>query len=387
MRSFASTGFFCSGLLLLAVTGAACTGLSTGDAGGNIGSGDPGDSGDEACVPSGEEGSTPAPNFPGSGFSGAGDPITAALDPLSCGSASRFIPVEETVDVDCYYSNNDQTTPMAFVERIVEIAASEELVHVRLTLNPAFVDNTYGETAIGWGGGEQADPAPGPGPGPGTGPEPKPKGHKGHTFKDLVGSDKAQFQMTDATGELVLDFFVDYISEDGSQPSGYGSLGVVGGEGKMLLGEAGAVVAATTSLDRDLNACGYGGYVVDSPETDESYTPNAETPDWDYRVVYDVWVSASTFGAAGFGDATISYVHASPSKYPSDTLVVTEGPCPSTCEDEDPPAGEGGSDPGEEPGEDEVCQESGEECAGNTDCCWDGDVCFNGVCQPFDIPR
>ncbi|WP_437509564.1 hypothetical protein [Sorangium sp. So ce1099] len=363
----------------LAVAGAACSGLRTGDAGGNVVSGE---SGDEDCVPSGEEGSAPAPTFPGSGLSGAGEPITSTLDPLSCGpGSSRFVPVEETVDVDCYYSNNDQTTPMAFVERIVEIAASEELVHVRLTLNPAFVDNTYGETAIGWGGGEQ--PAPGPGPGPG----PKPKGHKGHTFKDLVGSDKAQFQMTDGTGELVLDFFVDYISEDESEPSGYGSLGVVGGEGKMLLGDAGAVVAATTSLDRDLNACGYGAYVVDSPATDESYTPNTETPDWDYRVVYDVWVSASAFGAAGFGNATINYVHASPSKYPSDTLVVTEGPCPSTCENEDPPAGEGGGDPGEEPGEDEVCQESGEECASNTDCCWDSDVCFNGVCQPFDIPR
>ncbi|HTN90809.1 MAG TPA: hypothetical protein VL242_44350 [Sorangium sp.] len=386
MRSFASTGFFCGGLLLLAVAAPACGRVSTGDAGGNVVSGDPGD---ENCVPSDEEGSASAPTFPGAGFSGAGDPITSALDPLSCGSGSRFTPVEETVEVDCYYSNNDQTTPMAFVERIVEIAASEELVHVRLTLNPAFVDNTYGETAIGWGGDEQAEPepAPGPGPGPGGGPAPKPKGHKGHTFKDLVGSDKAQFQLTDGTGELVLDFFVDYISEDESQPSGYGSLGVVGGEGQMLLGDADAVVAATTSLDRDLNTCGYGGYVVDSPETDESYTANTETPNWDYRVVYDVWVSASAFGAAGFGDATISYVHASPSKYPSDTLVVTEGPCPSTCEGEDPPAGEGGSDPGEVPGEDEVCQETGDECASNTDCCSYGDVCFNGVCQPFDIPR
>ena len=92
-------------------------------------------------------------------------------------------------------------------------------------------------------------------------------------------------------------------------------------------------VAATTSLDRDLNACGYGAYLEDPPETDESYTPNSEAPNWDYRVVYDVWVSASAFGAAGFGDATISYVHASPSKYPSDTVTVTPGPCiPTTCE-------------------------------------------------------
>ncbi|WP_242515826.1 hypothetical protein [Sorangium cellulosum] len=358
----------------LAVVGSACTGSSTGDASGNVVSG-----GD--CAPSDEGGSAPAPSFPGSGTLGAGDPITADLDPLSCGASRLGAPVDGTAQVECYYTNSDQTTPMAFVERVVEIAESEELVHVRLTLNPAFVDNTYGATAVGWGGDAQ----------PGGGP--KPKGHKGHTFKDLVGSDKAQFQMTDGRGELVLDFFVDYLSADEAKPSGYGSLGVLGGEGKMLLGDAGAVVAATTSLDRDLNACGYGAYVVDSPETDEAYTPHPETPGWDYRVVYDVWVSASAFGAAGFGDATISYVHASPSKYPSDTVTVTPGPCPpTTCEEEDPPAGEGGGDPGGSPGGSpgggEECTPSGGECTVNADCCSDSDMCWSGVCQPEDIiPR
>ncbi|KYG07404.1 hypothetical protein BE21_29515 [Sorangium cellulosum] len=385
MRSFALTACLCGGLLSLAIVGSACTVLGTGDAGSNMVSG-----GD--CTPSDEGGSAPAPSFPGSGTSGAGEPITADLDSLSCGASRLGTPVDETAQVDCYYTNSNPTTPMAFVERVVEIAESEELVHVRLTLNPAFVDNTYGETAIGWGGEAQPaqQPAPGGGPGqpPAPGGGPKPKGHKGHTFKDLVGSDKAQFQMTDGKGELVLDFFVDYVSADEAKPSGYGSLGVLGGEGKMLLGDAGAVVAATTSLDRDLNACGYGAYVVDSPETDESYTPNPQAPGWDYRVVYDVWVSASAFGAAGFGDATISYVHASPSKYPSDTLTVTPGPCPpTTCEGEDPPAGEGGGDPGEEPGGGEECKDSGGECTANADCCWDSDVCLGGVCQPFDVPQ
>jgi hypothetical protein len=384
MRSFALTGWCCGGLLSLAAFGAACTGPSTGDAGGNIVSG-------EDCVPS-DEGNGSAPSFPGSGMSGAGDPITADLDPLSCGASARGVPVDDTAQVDCYYTNSNPTTPMAFVERVVEIAESEELVHVRLTLNPAFVDNTYGETAIGWGGGEEpAGPQPGGpqpgGPKPGDGP--KPKGHGGHTFKDLVGSDKAQFQMTDGKGELVLDFYVDYLSADEASPSGYASLGVLGGEGKMLLGDAGAIVAATTSLDRDLNACGYGAYLEDSPETDESYTPNSETPNWDYRVVYDVWVSASAFGAAGFGDATISYVHASPSKYPSDTVTVTPGPCiPTTCEGDDPPAGSGGGEPGEDPGGDDgECKPSGGECTVNADCCWDGDVCLGGVCQQIVIPQ
>ncbi|WP_437678985.1 hypothetical protein [Sorangium sp. So ce131] len=387
MRSILSTGMVCGGLCFLTVVGLACT---TEDAGGGYGSGLT-----EDCDPSAESGGVSAPSFPGSGTSGAGAPITADLDPDSCGAARRGVVVEDTSEVDCYYTNSDQTTPMAFLERVVEIAEGDELVHVRLTLNPAFVDNSYGETAIGWGGDQDQAPAPAPGPG-GPGGGPKPPGHGGHTFKDLVGSDKAQFQITDGTGNLVLDFYVDYVSVDDTKPSGYGSLGVLGGEGKMLAGDASAIVAATTSIDRDLNACGYGTYIVDSPATDENYTPNDETPNWDYRVVYDVWLSASAFGDAGFGDAVISYVHASPSKYPSDTLVVTPGPCPpTTCDDEDPPAGEGGSDPGGDPGEDPggdpgedpTCHDQGGECQVNADCCSDSDVCLGGTCQPFEVPR
>ena len=94
----------------------------------------------------------------------------------------------------------------------------------------------------------------------------------------------------------------------------------------MLSGDPGAIAYASTSLDRDLDACGYGSYTTNSPATDASYTPNAATPDWDYRVVYDVWVKASAF-PAGFGAATIPYVHASPAKL-SATLPVTPGPCP-----------------------------------------------------------
>ncbi len=106
-------------------------------------------------------------------------------------------------------------------------------------------------------------------------------------------------------------------------------------------------------------------------------------------LVYDVRVSASAFGAAGFGDAAISYVHASPSKYPSDTVTVTQGPCPTptTCEGDDPPAGGGGGGAGEDPGGEVECKESGGECTANSDCCSDGDVCLSGVCQQIVIPQ
>src|SRR5262245_61294925 len=47
-------------------------------------------------------------------------------------------------------------------------------------------DNTYGTNAIGWSG--------------------------GHKFGDLTGSDKAEFRFKDANGNVVLDFYLDYVS-------------------------------------------------------------------------------------------------------------------------------------------------------------------------------
>src|SRR5262249_54203396 len=130
-----------------------------------------------------------------------------------------------------------------------------------------------------------------------------PGGKGGHQFKDLVGSDHAEFKLSDTSGKLALQFKADYISQQSSALSGYATLGVLGGDGKMILGSASDVVAVSTSLDRDLNACMMSSYTTDSPATDENYTPGTGTEKWDYRVVYDVWVKQSAFGNAGFGSA------------------------------------------------------------------------------------
>jgi hypothetical protein len=73
---------------------------------------------------------------------------------------------------------------------------------------------------------------------------------------------------------------------------------------------------------------------VDSPATDANYTPNPQAPAWDFRVVYEAWIDVAAFGAAGFGGATIEYVHASPAKGGEDTLHVKPGDCP--CPPDDP---------------------------------------------------
>jgi hypothetical protein len=145
---------------------------------------------------------------------------------------------------------------------------------------------------------------------------------------DLVGSDHAELSATNGDGQKVIQFKLDYISDSRSVPSGYATLGVTGGEGRMILGKASAIVKYSTSLDRNLNERGYAQYTTNSPATDDHYTPSSDAPNWDYRVVYEAWIDHAVFGPAGFGDASIEFVHASPSKADTDTLKVKKGECP-----------------------------------------------------------
>src|SRR6185312_11149835 len=131
----------------------------------------------------------------------------------------------------------------------------------------------------------------------------------------------------------------------------------------------------STSMDRNLNACGLDAFVSDSPETDSLYTPVVGAEAWDYRVVYDVWIDADVFGSAGFGKATVDFVHASPSKAdggPSST--VEEGPCPPDwkryCNN---PGGCEVEHCGDTP--DEFCGETQQRCGDKPDeFCKEGDV-------------
>ncbi|MFT3927700.1 MAG: hypothetical protein QM778_34550 [Myxococcales bacterium] len=287
------------------------------------------------------------PQFPGAGTGSAGYSIAAGIDTVTCdkpgpapGGTTGPVPGAQSSEL-CFYAD-DPAVPAAMIEWVLEAAADTELVHVRLTFNPDFVDNTYGANAIGWGSAQAMNPAPG-GAMMMPGMAKPPKGPKGHTFMDLVGSDHAEFQLYDANNALRMQFKLDYLSQTNTAPSGYACLGVTGGEGKMLVGSAADVVAASSSLDRNLNACMFGSYLEDSPATDADYTPNPNASTWDFRVVYDVWVKRAVFGDAGFGRGIVSFVHASPSKVGENTVNVTPRDCPPSwpyCQDPDgcPPA-------------------------------------------------
>ena len=141
-----------------------------------------------------------------------------------------------------------------------------------------------------------------------------------HAFKDLLGSDKAEFRFVNGNGSVVLDFFADYISASVSYPSGFGTLGVSGGEGSMVTGSANDVLSVTTTISDSLNQSpAFYGFTTDSP------APEANFPTWNYVDGYTVIVRGSVFGASGFGGVSIPLVHNSPAKVGSGAQIPV--PC------------------------------------------------------------
>lgn len=173
-------------------------------------------------------------------------------------------------------------------------------------------DNTYGVNSQGW------------------------KPSRPHTFKDLLNSDQATFSLTNGAGTEVLRFKVDYLSQAASAtfpsgtvnyPSGYGTLGVLGGDGGMLKGSASNILSATTSLTKNLNqSSAYYKVLVDSPAPGSALAAN-----WDNVMRYSVVVSGSAFGTAGFGKAMIVDQHNSPGKIENFVPQVCDSPATNTA--------------------------------------------------------
>jgi hypothetical protein len=159
-----------------------------------------------------------------------------------------------------------------------------------------------------------------------------------HNFSDLVGSDEAHFQFKNGSGTVVMDFQLDYVSAATKAvfpsgtvlyPSGYGTLGVSGGDGKMLVGSAANVLSATTSLTENLKQLQFvSGFLVNSPPETAPNSNISIPAGWDYYDTYTVVVSRAAFGAAGFGGVTIVGVHDSPPKLAPNNLITPE-PCDS----------------------------------------------------------
>ena len=269
-------------------------------------------------------GVTPGAHFPGSGTgyrpltTGCG-PDTAALCTGECEQmgGDPGVTVIRPPATLCFEGPEDPTpeTPSAVIEQVIEEKDGVAYVHIRITFDPTFTDNTYGEGACcGWGQ------------------------NRGHTFvSDLTKSDHTELRLTNGDTETVMEFKVDLVSPEAEGTcKGFDSLGVNGGDGSMITGDPAHILAVATSSSRNINGCGYcdnaacapsGDCTVDSPATDDMFTANPETPNWDYRIVYEAWIALDAFGDSGFGQAYITYTHSSPGKG-VDTINVGGTPCP-----------------------------------------------------------
>ncbi len=194
----------------------------------------------------------------------------------------------------CYVSTNpDPQHGPGQLYTTLTVSDLGNSLQVRLTLDPNFVDNTYGANSSDYW---------------------KKGSLKQHTFQDLYKSDRAEFLLYDGQNQNVIDLFLDYIEADGT------SHGVTGGDGSVAIGQASWVLSYDTSMAANLRS--YPGMTTDSPAPgDPSY------PNWDFTVWYEVEILKSAFDPAGYGGVTIPYIHASPSKVGQNSVNVTPGPC------------------------------------------------------------
>lgn len=250
------------------------------------------------------------------GFTGTGNPlvrnqVNAAMagsysvtvtDSKGCAHfAATVISVVECEGEICFIGTDNPTVSAKSTYQIIYSAnPAQNKLRIRTTFSKNFVDNTYGNNAIGW--------------------------PNGHTFGNLTGSDHLQIALYDANNVKKLELKLDYLTASSAAPSGYKSLGVSGGEGSMIFGNASDVLNVVTSLDQNFNTFGYV-LTTNSPETNDDYMADPNYPNWIYEVWYEAEVKLSAFGAAGFGTASITGIHASPSKTGNNTEMVTPGDC------------------------------------------------------------
>ena len=122
-------------------------------------------------------------------------------------------------------------------------------------------------------------------------------------FSNLLSGNAAEFQFTDTNGNVVLDFLCDYLSAASSAtfgngkvsyPSGYGSLGANGGDGKMITGNSSYILYATSTLTTNLNQSSeFWQYTKNSPARGTN-----DYNQWNRCTGYTVVISPKAFGGS-----------------------------------------------------------------------------------------
>jgi len=219
-----------------------------------------------------------------------------------------------------------------------------------------FVDNSYGDNAIGW------------------------TGKKGHTFNDLLESDSLgtskgknasalELSFSNGNAAIVVDYLAMDAETDGKKVTainGYRSGGIGTGDDANLLNNEGAVVSGdataisniileiATSLEWNIlhfatpdDIANSTGVIANSPAADANYG-NVETgfEDWLFEVGYEFKFSLSAFGEEWIDPTkaltliALGESHASPSK--TNFLGYEDPVCIAGCSTTEVPEPTGG---------------------------------------------
>ena len=157
-------------------------------------------------------------------------------------------------------------------------------------------DNTYQANAIGW------------------------PGKRGHRLKDLLNSEHIKVKLYDCSGNLALEFFLDYATKDRSSGE-MENLGVSGGDGAMLFGDPAHITGSGGGLVWNFNLASptYGDKWNTNPQRvptntyDPGTTADPNAP-WIYELTYEWSVAKAAFPSGCFGAIEILEVHNSPFK-------------------------------------------------------------------------
>ncbi|MDG5815929.1 hypothetical protein QA601_12630 [Chitinispirillales bacterium ANBcel5] len=176
-------------------------------------------------------------------------------------------------------------------------AVTEQAVDINVIFNPHFTDNTYGTGSVGWG--------------------------RNRPFHNVVTSNHVRLAATNNDGDTAFYGELDQIHKKGvNNESGYAALGPFGGDGDLIIGDPDHILSYGTSTCDNINYHGYHLF-ENSPQTDESFTPNPDYPNWEYLVVYRLSLDPEAFGESGFRDVQMTHVHSSPAKG-DDTIGIEE---------------------------------------------------------------
>jgi len=207
-----------------------------------------------------------------------------------------------------YFGNANYENFSGDLYVIDDVSIDPDYVWLVWLINPAFVDNTYGNGTVPQYVNTNGNPC-------------------GHNFNDLYESDRQEIKLYNSNSNLVFYASMDLIHSVGSAPSGYGIPAWNNGDSAVYYGDS-SKVGYETSIAFDVNYY-YNtppyNVLQDSPTLgDEYYTLYPGYEEWEHRIIYELQVDRTLFSGQTFDISETEFlnVHVSPNRIGPHTIPL-----------------------------------------------------------------